>query len=80
VHTKSLACSLSVITSCFSRCCSSRKVGLRIDMAPPGVRGGAPGDLRALLSGVLGVGGGRYLLSVSSISTDCMWVKPTSAT
>lgn len=35
----------------------------------PGVRGGAPGDFKALLRGPFGVGGGRYFLSVSSIST-----------
>lgn len=38
----------------------------------PGVRGGAPGDFKALFRGAmpLGVGGGRWFLSVSSISTD----------
>lgn len=64
---RSFACSFSVITSLFSRICSSLNVGLRIMVSA--VRGGAPGDLRALLSGDIGVGGGRYFLSVSSIST-----------
>lgn len=77
---RSLACSLSVSASRFSSWCSSRKVGLMIDIAPAGVRGGAPGDFKALLRGVFGVGGGRYLRSVSSISTDCcIKPKPVSA-
>lgn len=65
-RTKSFCCSFSVDCSRFSRICSSLKVGLR--MVVSAVRGGAPGDLSALLRGVFGVGGGRYFLSVSSIS------------
>lgn len=68
--TISLACSFSREASCFSRSCSSLKVGLKIMLGLPGVRGGAPGDFKALFRGApLGVGGGRYFRSVSSIST-----------
>ena len=68
--TISLACSFSRETSCFSRSRSSLKVGLKIMLGLPGVRGGAPGDFKALFRGApRGVGGGRYLGSVSSIST-----------
>ena len=84
--TKSRTCSFSVAASAFSRICSSLKVGLLMALRS---LGGAPGDLRALFSGlriaVAGVGGGRYFLSVSSsISTDsweilCRYPKPTSA-
>ena len=71
LFTKSRTCSLSVESSAFSRICSSWKVGLLMALRS---LGGAPGDLRALFSGlrigVAGVGGGRYFRSVSSISTD----------
>lgn len=58
--TMSFACSFSREDSCFSRSRSSLKVGLKIILGLPGVRGGAPGDFNALFSGPpLGVGGGR---------------------
>jgi len=68
---RSFACSCSVISSLFSSSRSSLKVGLKIMVSV--VRGGAPGDLSALLRGVFGVGGGRYFRSVSSISTAVDW-------
>lgn len=45
-RTKSLACSLSVSSSCFSRICSSRKVGLSGLSILPGVPGVLRADLR----------------------------------
>lgn len=58
--TISFACSFSREASCFSRSRSSLKVGLKIMLGLPGVRGGAPGDFNALFRGPpLGVGGGR---------------------
>lgn len=62
---KSLTCSFSVISSCFSRTCSSRNVGLNGFIILPGV----PGTLNALFNGEDGVSG---------ISTgtpwDCLWL------
>jgi len=73
---RSSSCSFSVLSSAFSNISSSRNVGLSIASR---FLGAAPGDFMALLRGLRngslkpGVGGGRYLVSVSSISTDT-WV------
>lgn len=76
---RSTSCSFSVLSSAFSNISSSRNVGLSIASR---FRGAAPGDFIALLRGLRsgslkpGVGGGRYLVSVSSISTDaCEFLK-----
>jgi hypothetical protein len=74
-HTRSLTCSFSVSSSCFSRICSSLKVGLRGLSILPGV----PGVLRADLSG--GEAGPFMLgLSVACCSTGSfeMYPNPTS--
>lgn len=71
---RSCSCSFSVLSSAFSNISSSLKVGLSMASR---FLGAAPGDFIALLRGLRigepGVGGGRYLVSVSSISTDA-WV------
>lgn len=83
---RSTSCSFSVLNSAFSNISSSLNVGLSIASR---FLGAAPGDFIALLRGLRsgslkpGVGGGRYLVSVSSISTDkcdfLRYPKPMSA-
>lgn len=83
---KSTSCSLSVLSSAFSNISSSLNVGLSIASR---FLGAAPGDFIALFRGLRieslkpGVGGGRYFVSVSSISTDMCeffrYPKPMSA-
>lgn len=53
LHTRSLACSTSVLASLFSSTCSSLKVGLSGLRPRPGV----PGTLNALFNGELGLSG-----------------------
>lgn len=70
--TRSFACSFSVISSCFSRICSSRNVGLSgLSIFRPGV----PGTLMALFSGEAGVIG---ISTCCEGSFDEIYPKPTS--
>lgn len=71
-HTRSLACSISVAFSLFSRISSSRKVGLR------GLRmvAGVPGTLRALLSGDFGAAG--MSPRAAAVFFSLIYPKPTS--